>query len=307
MVGPASATFRLARDALVVLRFDFGEAVRSRLFVGTLALYALVAIGASALFLGAVQSVKESLLANLGPSAANMDLSASLAENPNFIALIAEVVGSEALARELVRIPALALFNTWLGFFCVPLLVILTASDSITSEVASGSCRFALIRTPRLAWALGKLFTQTVLMTLGIGVGSVAALATGVSRSEDLAFLETALWMLRLDVRVACYGFAFVGLTMGISALVDRGHWARALAFVTYIGLGIGGSIVTSRWVSSNYAALSKILVHFFPGQQADLLWQPSPWTRLSAVATLFGLGAGYFVLGYLRFGKRDV
>ena len=209
------------------------------------------------------------------------------------------------LARELITVPPLALFYLLLATTALPLVVILTSSDAVSSEIASGSARYALFRSDRLGWALGKLAGQTLLMIVGVVIGAVAAFAVGAAMLDRFEAASTALWLLRMSGRAAIYGFAYLGVAMCASLLVRGNAAARGLGLMLVTFCWLGGTLLRVA-VHRGAGDVVNALRQIFPNAHGDALFFPGLAERVPAMLALIAIGAAYFALGYARFARRD-
>lgn len=170
------------RTVGLVAGFDLYESLRSRKALALILIYVVIALGATALFASAVNRVFAQLAEQVGT-----DMVDKVMESDEMQRLVTRMTGGdEALAQELLRIPLLALFYQVVITTFMPLIMVLTSSDAVSSEIASGSARFALFRVDRAGWAIGKLLGQTLLMLVGILVGALACWGMGMAQLDRI-------------------------------------------------------------------------------------------------------------------------
>ncbi|MCZ7680695.1 MAG: hypothetical protein M5U28_18765 [Sandaracinaceae bacterium] len=180
---------RTLRDALVLAAFDLGESLRSR--KGARAARALVAgaVAATLIFTEVLQKVEEELAAQLLVARTTDtpgSLTAAVMESPELRRVLARLVRDEELAAELVRIPPIALLYGWVALTFGPVFVVLTSSDAIASEVASGSVRFSAL--PHRSRGVGaQLLGRRPWLAASIALGGLAAWITGWARLTSFA------------------------------------------------------------------------------------------------------------------------
>ncbi|MCA9619152.1 MAG: ABC transporter permease subunit [Myxococcales bacterium] len=290
----------------LVAGFELYESLRSRKAVALLLLYLVIALGGTAIFASLLNSVYDQLAdqlgAKLGPK-----IFERLAESDQLVKLVSRFVGNdEGLARELLTVPPLAVFYGWLITSFMPLIVVLSSADAISSEVASGSARFALFRIDRLGWTLGKLLGQTLLMVLGIAIGAVACWGVGVLALRQADAMASAYWLARMSFRGAFYGFAYLGIAMCASQLVRGNAGARALGIGFALLVVIFGNVLGRDTLRAKAPALIGALHRLFPNAHDTSLFQPALGARLLGSAALVGIGLLWFTIGYWRFARRD-
>jgi len=227
-------------------------------------------------------------------------------ESPELHNVLARLVDDVELADALLHVPPIALVYAWIALTFAPIFVALTSSDAIASELASGSARFALVRTDRASWAAGKLLGQATLLALGLMLGALAAWITGWSRLMSFEPWPTLLWLARYSSVAFCFAFAHLGLVLGTSQLTRSIPWSRALGLVALVGAYAGHAMLARPRVHDLAPAWMETLQQIFPVEHRLDLWRPDPMQAAPSAVILIALGATYFALGYLRFSRRD-
>lgn len=291
-----------------IAAFDFGESIRSRKALALLGLYLAGSLAATGVFIRVLQSIENTAAETLQVAATERPgaMTEEVLRNERLLSILIDLVGDESLARAVVELPPMALFYGWLAFTFIPLLVTLTSCDAIASEVATGSCRFALFRVDRHSWAAGKLLGQAALMIVGILSGALGAWTLAFFFMNDADPAGTLVWLLRFSGRAAVYGFAYLGMTLGLSQVTQSVNFARGLGLLGLFFLGLGGNILESDWSTTKLLGTNLTIVQLFPqGHDLDL-WRPAFTERLPGVTMLLALGLLYFVVGHLVFARRD-
>ena len=293
---------------MLVAAFDMSESLRSRKVLGLLILYVAGAVASTAGFVTLLETLEKTLADSLRVASTSKPgaMTASIQSSEEFRHVLAELTGDSTLVDALIGLPPLALFYGWMALTFVPALVVFTSCDAISNEVGSGSCRYALLRTDRLSWALGKLGGQAMLMAIGVLAGAVGTWVVGLVGLASFDAAATAWWMLRLGSRAWLYGLPYLGLALGISQMVRSSHAARALALVALTGLGAGRAILQIPDVVDALPVLAPSLGPLFPGSHALDLWRPGFLDRGPAMVMLVALCATYFALGHMVFDRRD-
>jgi ABC-type transport system involved in multi-copper enzyme maturation permease subunit len=297
------------RDIAVVAGQELSDALRSRRVL----IFALLFLGGAVAGTLAFVEVLESLEATLAQTLAVAEpgkpgaVTAELMRSPQFLSLLSRLTRDDALARELASLPPLALFYGFIGLTFMPVLIMLTSADAVSSELSTGSMRFSLVRTSRLCFSAGKLLGHTLLTLCGIAGGAVAVWATGYFAQGSFDAAGSALWLSILSLRVAVYAFAYVGVAVGLSHVTRSLPMSRALALFALLVFGVVFGVARyTDFVREHAAPLADAMVALVPRSHMADLWQPSLWDRLPSVVMLLSLGFVYFALGYGYRARRD-
>ncbi len=300
---------KMLSDIGVVLQYDLIEALRSRRLYVVFALFIFGAVSVSGLFILTL-SQAEALYEKHSPGSTEVfeedfvDVFANSEAVGLFVTRL--VRGDEMLAAELLTYHPLALFYGWTALGFIPLLVLLTSCDSITADIASGSCRFSLVRTSRLAWCTGKFGGQLALLLVALCSGGLIVALIGNAYLKSVEAGPFLVEILYVSMFISAYGIPYLGLFMGISQLTRSVNIARMISLVTLIGFWLINVILSKMWlIDDNKAAY--YIQHALPGIYKLNLWHPDLHTRAAAVAALALLGAVYFLIGHQVLARRDV
>lgn len=297
------------RDAALVAWFDLFESVRSRKFLALLVLHLLGAVVSTAGFVEVLQEIETTMADTLAVASTDKPgvMTSTLMESEEFLEVLSRLLKDPELAAELVSLPPIALFYSWLIFFALPVLVIVTSSDAISSELASGSARYAMFRTSRMAWAVGKLGGQSLLMAIMIFAGAIGVWVVAYFTLGTFDGVETAWWLGRFGLRATVYGFAFLGLALGVSQLTASVNGSRALGLLALIGFGVAGRLLMWDEIGEHVPSWLTTFAPLFPNTHKIDLWRPDLMDRGPAMVMLFGLGVAFFTAGHWRLARRDV
>lgn len=296
------------RDILLVAGFDLLDSLRSRKALVLLVLYLAGSVGAALIFLEALSSVEAAAADTLRVAATEQPgtMTEQLMASEQFLDMVTALVRDRELARELVSVPPMALFYGWMSLTFVPILVTLTSADAVSAEVATGSVRFALFRTERVSWAVGKLAGQSALMACGILLGALGVYGVGLVRLAGFQPAESAAWLLAVSGRTWTYGFTWLGLSMGVSQLTRSVSRARGIALIALFGTGMLGGLLRTDRVRDFAPVLVDTLFQLFPQAYRVDLWRPELMDRLPAFVMLLALGGLFFAAGHAVFARRD-
>ncbi len=299
---------RRLRDALVVAEQDLAESLRSRKALVLMGLYLAGALAACGIFVRVLQEV-ESVVADqlrVAQTSRPGAMTARIMQSDELLRVIEGLIGDGDLARELVQTPPMALFYGWVALTFVPPLVALTSGDAIAGELSTGAARFALIRTDRLSWAVGKYVGQAALLAVGVALGAVGAFIVGWSGLLSFTPGETAVWLARLGARAWVYGVAWLGIVMGAGQLTRSVPKARGLALLALVVIGVSSVLLQTSWVLDRAPVLAETVHQLLPGAHQLDLWRPDPARRGIAVGALLTIGGAAFAVGHLRLSRVD-
>lgn len=293
------------RRLLLVAAFELRDALRARLVVFLVALFAAGAGLGTWGFLSALRvaeaQARELMADQLGVSQGIIEMNEiretaltglfSMVQNP-------ELRGS-LLAQE-----PLSLFFGYVSLLGVPLLVLLLSAGSHSADIQAGSVRFALFRCDRTTWALGKTVGHAALLAVGLMVAAGVAAAVN-SYLGGGVYPEVWMQLFLAALRTWVYGLAYLGLFVGLSLLIQAKIAAQALCFFAMLGLAIGHAVVSSESLREALPAV-QFLAWLFPAQYKLQLWLLTPLPFLLATVALLSIGAGGFALGARLFAGRD-
>lgn len=299
---------RALRDAFLVASFDLFESIRSRKFLALLVLHVVGAVVATLGFVEVLREFEAVVAEQLGVAETYKPgtLTDELMATPEVLDVLGGLMNDEALAQELISVPPLALFYGWMALFVLPALIVFTSSDAISTELSSGSARYALFRTQRLSWAVGKLGGQAGLLFIMTALGAVGVWVVGYSSLAGFDGPGTAWWLARLGMRAFIYGFAFLGLALGVSQMTRSVNGSRALGLIALIGIGVLGGVTMWNEAIEYAPVLLPSLQPLFPLTHKVTLWQPELSVRAPSLAMLVALGLLYFGVGHAVMVRRD-
>jgi hypothetical protein len=158
------------RRVALVARFEWQEALGSRLALWVFGLYAVgVAIASFAfekILGGLEQGVREHLAQTLGGDPASLPSDLVRRE---LMPMLGQFIGDESVKNQLLHMDPLTIFYAYATLKCVPLLAFATAPSTVADDVARGTSRFVLLRCDRTSWAVGKLCSPTSRRARGFG------------------------------------------------------------------------------------------------------------------------------------------
>lgn len=304
-----SGTKGFWRDVAVVAGHELSESLRSRRVLILAMLFVGGAVAGTAIFIDVLEGIEASLAKALDvadPGKAGAFARGFMGSEP-FEDLLTKLIRDRELAKELAGLPPLSLFYGWMALTFSPVLVILTASETISQELAQGAIRFSLLRTDRLAFSAGKLFGQYVLLMVAVSAGAAGVWVTGYFAMDMFEGPQTALWLANLSMRAWVFAFAYLGLAVGLSHLTRSVPVSRALGLLSMLVVGAAWGIGRSDWAQERAPALADALLTLLPRAHLIDMWRPELLDRAPATLMLLTLGVGYFALGFRFRERRDV
>lgn len=264
----------------------------------------LVALYLSAGLLGGFGYVRTAQLAQdtavetavaRGLSEAEAQAAVAQAASPLSQQIVEAVAGSEddEIATSLSQSLILPVFF-WASLAFLPLLILLTGFDSISSELATRSLRYSVLRAGRGEILFGKAAAQLLIFAVMSAVCAAGLFAMAVGLIEGFDAGSNLLGFARVWLLLLPFAACYVGLVLMASSATQRGFFALLLAFVIAFGLRITGGIAGLVDAQGPWAPM-RWLRFVSPAHYHDGLWL-ADWTgpALSslaylAFATLFG------------------
>jgi hypothetical protein len=164
MQAPAPVEIRhgFARDTALVARFELGEALRTRALI--VMLFMFVGVGALGAwgFSRAVEGVESNAARVTGAPTTRRPggVFSGLKNSTTYRQALKAFLRDDEKADYFAARPPIVLFFGWATLLFTPWLILLTAAETIASEVSSRAIRYTALRTSRLAFALGKALGQ---------------------------------------------------------------------------------------------------------------------------------------------------
>lgn len=299
---------RFWRQTSLVLLNEFADALRSRRALVALVLYLAAGVLTTNSAINILQKLEGELSSALQLEAPDRagTVSSAIWKSERFRRMVARSVGEDSLVADLIGTPPIVLIYGGLAFFYTPLLAILIASARVAEEMASGSARYALIRTSRLSWSTGKFLGQALLVGLALGLSGAGAWVVAAVRMAAEEGASVAVGMAVTAGRAWIISLPFVGLAVGVS------HWTRSPGRATALAIVAMLALAVLAWLSERYygSGLRELwhLAHMFTAQRDRLdLWRNDPAHFVPAVAHLAVLGWCYMLMGYAVFRRRDL
>jgi len=299
---------KFLRDLLIIARHELADSLRSRRFIVILLLYVAGAMLVCNGFISALHKLEGQLSETLKlPTASSAGVvTEALWKSDTFRQMISHLVGDREVARELLTVPPIALIYAWVAFTFTPALIMLSTPARIAEEVGSGSARFVLCRTSRLAWCLGKFCGQALELVVVLMLSAVGAWLVARVRfygADDAGLLAA---MIIYGWKVWVYALAFIGLALAVSQACRSANLATVLAFVLLLGTIVLGALAQHYGSAGDHPGWELIRL-LLPAGQRLALWRTSPVHVLPAMAHLAALGLVYLLTAHALFARKDV
>lgn len=288
-----------------VARFELSEALRSRLVLLLSLVCGLGSFIASAIFLQVLASAEELARETLA-SQSNVDpetLSVDLIRD-NAMPWLASMISDPGTREQVASMDPLSIFFGFATLQTVGAFVLLSSTSSVPRELTSGAVRFALLRCERLTWLAGKAAGQTVLLAAALALAAIAAAAAGVWMEKTID-VERIIWLFRMAFRSWVYGFAHLGLFMGLSMLSRTVMSARAAAVALWVSMSVTHGLLTLGVFTEKAPWLAN-LAWLFPSHHQSQLWSSDLAPYMLSVLALLGTGLLALYAGSAAFVRRD-
>lgn len=299
---------RYLHDIWIVARYELAEAVRSRRAVVLLVLFIAGGMLMCNAVVSGIYKMETQLSETLGlPASASAGVvTDALWKHKEFRRMITHFFDDESVAEELLSVPPMAMVFSWLAFIFTPVLVVLVTSGRISEEIGSGSVRFALLRTPRSAWCLGKYFGQSFMLIVALMLGAIGAWCIFRFRLTGIDNLAMARAMIIYAWKVWLYSLSFVGLSLGISQVTCSPVKAMAAAFIAWIALSVL-SVMARHYIGDGINELWQLVLLLTPQGHRTDMWRLDMAHQVQAAFYLVTLGFVYLFAGFAFFSRNDI
>ena len=320
------------RDIFLVAGFELRDMTRSRRAFLFAALYLIVAAFGSYFFAQALTTVQpisnigrnRGPFSDFGPRRPNRQPAPAPTANPNapaqrdlfqetspFRTMLRSLVPDTETFNFLVSEPPVTLFHFWISFFVMPLVIMLTSSESIAQEHQTRGVRFVALRTGRGEFVLGKVLGQTATIALLTLLAGGMCMVIAWWKLSDFEFFPSLLSTLLFWPRLVCYCGAFLGLAALCSMNSSSPVSSRTFSIIGLIGLWmthhLAGVYIASLPNGGAQADAWKAIDFLTPYSHQGDLWFVQPATYGWAMVTLVFLGALYSGIGLIFYRRRDL
>ncbi len=311
VVVPIDGRRVFARDATLIARFELGEAVRSKLLIVMVLLF----VGAGGLgaygYTEIVGQIEQRAASAMGAPAARRPGGPlrRLRETTSYRDMLRVFFRNDQKADHFATLPPIVVFYGWAALLFTPWLILFTSAETISTEVASRSIRYSLLRTGKLAYALGKTAGQALIVVGVTALGALVFFVVAWARLDGFEAGATAMGLLSYWPRVVLYNLPFLAWAMFASMVTTSANLARIVSLGGAVLLAILAAVTAStrlRVGPVSEAALD-LVGSLTPYGHSDGLFYPPGGGLWGDVATCLGLCVLYFAAGFAILRRRDV
>jgi ABC-type transport system involved in multi-copper enzyme maturation permease subunit len=298
---------RFARDVFIVAGQELSDSIRTKRAILLIILMCGIMVAGTLMFIKLIKSVETQLVSALGLDAGPTgSATATLWKSDFFRHALSEMVGDKDVAQTLLQFTPLGLYFGWFAMMLAPWLVALTSSERIAEEIWSGSARFVLCRTTRLAWAFGKFIGQALQLLVALLLCIIASWLCGWFKFDSFEGARTFGDMLLFAPKAWILGLSYLGLVTGISMFCKSPGVARVLGIIGFIS-ATGIYQLAKHFAGDGIWRILDGVQIILPQHHYFDLMRPDWAHALPATIFLIALGLGYLLIGYARLAKRDL
>ena len=288
---------------------EWFDALRSRRALVVLLLYLAAAVCNMNWSINLLHKLESELvtLLQLPPSDHAGVVSTTLWKSKPFQRMMKQMAGDNQVLQDITGKHPVELIYAWFAFFYTPLLVVLVAGNRIAEDLGSGAVRYALFRTSRASWTIGKFVGQALMIGLALVASGIGAYAVAKYRLSGSGTPDLFINMFQWSVRAWIFSIPYLGLAMGLSLLTKSGSKATVMGIFA-ITVCFAVSILLRHFTSdTGWRAYLPYLGLLVPDEHKMYLWRNSLAPLVTGTVYLVTLGFCYLFTGYAFFRRRDV
>lgn len=294
------------REIALIAAHDFRVSIRSRKALVLFLIYLLGSLVAASTFVSAIDFAEQNLAEQLQVPKTKQTgvMLKELLETTSFQRTLGFLIGDIDIAREILHIPVMAVLFGWLSYGFIPFITAYLSADCFAKDLVSGSARYTLVRISRANWVLGKCISQSFFMLVGISIAGASTLVVGAFSLYQFDILSNIYWIFVIGLRIWCYCFAYLGITLGFSMSIKSINIARALSLISVFLFIVLSALLEFR-LSREAPILAETVLQLLPQGHKLTLWYPD-WTLYTpSLIMLFSLGATSILIGYGILNRR--
>ncbi len=294
---------------LEIARHEFNCILRTRRAMVIAGLYLVFAVLGGFIYVKIAQSLEEQALAFLVQQ--GMDLTAAadklqVMSTPAMEGAIRKFIDLEPdqIATSLRgSIILTVFFASSLAF--LPLLIVITSFDQLSSDLESRSLCYSVLKAPRLSILLGKNLAYSALFVVLMGVSSLAFVAMAGAMLEHISFFDSLLGLFRAWLLLIPFGVLYVALASLASVVARTPFAALMLAFIAAVGMGLFD--LASYAPEEGTLSVLRYFRYLSPGNYEQGLWMTGIAAPLVSALMLSVFAAVFIGLAAWRLEARDL
>lgn len=294
-----------------LLQHELRSLIRTRRVLVLLGLYLTVGGLAGFGYVKAVQVARDAALERAEQEGVSEDRALALideAASPLATQILEGAAGAEegqAIAESLATSTILPVFF-WASLAFLPFLILLSSFDTVSSELATKSLRYSVLRASRAEILFGKTSAHLLIFAAVSAVGALALIAMAAALIEGFSVTDNLPGFLRVWLLLLPFAACYVALATFASCTTQRGFFALLLSLIIAMGLRITGWTASAIDEAGDAAPL-RALRFVSPGHYHGGLWL-ADWSgpAISSAAYL-GFAAVFLALAHAVLQRRDL
>jgi len=288
---------------------EWFDALRSRRALVVLLLYMAAAVCNMNWSINLLHKLESELVTvlQLPPSEHAGVVSTTLWKSKPFQRIMKQMAENNQVLQDITGKHPVELIYAWFAFFYTPLLVVLVAGNRISEDLGSGAVRYAVFRTSRACWTLGKFFGQALMIGLALVLSGIGAYAIAKYRLAGSGAPDLFLNILQWSIRAWVFSIPYLGLAMGLSLLTKSGSKAIVMGIIAITVCFVIAILLRHFTADTGWRAYLPYLGLLVPDAHKMDLWRNSLAPLVTGSFYLTTLGFCYLFTGYAFFRRRDV
>ena len=297
------------RQTWLVASYEWFDALRSRRALVVLLLYLAAAVCNMYWSINLLHKLETELATALQLPATEQAgvVSTALWKSKPFQRMMKQMTQNDLVLNDITGKHPVELIYAWFAFFYTPLLVVLVAGSRIAEELGSGTVRYAVFRTSRASWSLGKFAGQVFMVGLALILSGASAYVVAKIRLSGSGTPDLFLNMVQWSARAWIYSIPYLGLAMGLSHLTRSSGKATVMGIIAITACFALSIMIRHFSADEGWRALLPHLGLLLPDGHKMSLWRNAAAPLVSGTVWLTTLGLCYLLAGYAVFRKRDV
>ncbi|GEM_PF-1083159 len=308
MAGPGRpdpSPLQSLTDTLLVARFHFARAVRTRSALNLCALFTLCATGSAIGFRQILKAMEDMASRTLGVPTTDTPgaMFDTLRVQGDLESMLEAMLGNVELVEWALTTPYMTVTWAWSGLGLIPFLAAAVGANAISPDLAGRTIRFEALRTGRLEIVGGRFLGLAVLVLIAIALSISAPLAVAMFWMAEQPALRQLTTLLAFVPRLWFWSLPFVALGLSCSTMVSNVNWSRLFSAGAVVLTWIG-------WRAADHygegQAWSDLVILLLPQGWIAGLWGPGTgW--LTAGIVLAAIGVTYAIPGHWLLSRRDL